>query len=77
MENNKLKKVEFYVRETGGIVMVVNDLLVYSLDEEGNWVPNQHIYSMFVDDIISFKKISNEEVNVIIQERKNKGGMKK
>ena len=65
-----MENIKYYKREKGGIVKLENNLLVYSLDLQGNWVSNQYLLSMFVDGMDDFKIISEDEVNQIIEDRK-------
>lgn len=73
MAENK-KNVKYYLRETGGVVMLVNDVTVYSLDREGNWFPNQDLISMFIDGMVSYEEISESEVEEIISQRQSGRG---
>ncbi len=65
-----MENIKYFKREKGGIVKLENNLLVYSLDLQGNWVSNQYLLSMFVDGMDDFKIISEDEVNQIIEDRK-------
>ena len=65
-----MENIKYFKREKGGIVKIENNLLVYSLDLQGNWVSNQYLLSMFVDGMDDFKIISEDEVNQIIEDRK-------
>ena len=67
-----MENIKYFKREKGGIVKLENNLLVYSLDLQGNWVSNQYLLSMFVDGMDDFKIISEDEVNQIIEDRKKK-----
>ena len=65
-----MENIKYFKREKGGIVKLENNLFVYSLDLQGNWVSNQYLLSMFVDGMDDFKIISEDEVNQIIEDRK-------
>ena len=67
MNNN----IKYFIRETGGIVRLTNEVIVHSLDLNGEWIPNQYLISMFIDGMEDYKEITEDEVNEIIEERKN------
>ena len=79
MDNEENKNIQFYRREKGGIVCLVNQALVYSLDVNGEWVHNQYLYSMFVDGMEDYEPITENEISQIIEERKreNQEAMKR
>ena len=69
LKKNKTREVshKYYKTEYGGIVRLTNNVWVYSLDNNGEWVRNQDAISMFVDGMKDYWEISEEEVNTIIQ----------
>lgn len=69
--NSVQESKRYFKRELGGIVRLTNDVTVHSLDLMGNWILNQDLISMFVDGTDSYYEISEEEVNYVINERKN------
>ena len=66
-----MNKIKYYLRENGGIVRLTNDVTVHSLDLNGEWIPNQYLISMFIDGIDDYSEITEDEVNVIVEQRKN------
>lgn len=68
---NMDENVKYFLRETGGIVKLENDVTVYSLDLNGDWILNQYLIGMFIDGINDYKEITSEEVEEIIKDRKS------
>ena len=69
MDNNVINN-RYFQRETSGIVKLVNGINVFSLDLDGEWVPNQYLYGMFYDGTVDYEEISEETVQAIIIDRK-------
>jgi len=68
----KNKNFKYYKLENGGVVKLENNVRLYSLDENGNWIPNQYFVSIFYDSPIEYEQISEEEVLDIITEYQKK-----
>lgn len=67
--NNKIK---YYLRKSGVIVRIIDDVILEYLSTECEWLPNQEWFvSMFVDGEDEFKEISEEEVENYIKNKKN------
>lgn len=63
MENKKVKKQYFVRTNSGVIVCLVNDIAVYYLNPECEWVRNQEWYvSMFADGEDEKREITEQEV---------------
>ena len=71
MFDEKKDNVKYYRVEKNGILRLVNGVDVDSLDINGNWIPNQYFYSMFVDGMVDYVEITEDEVKQEIEERKN------
>ena len=65
-------KIRYYIRKSGVIVRVVDEVILEYLNSECEWLPNQEWFvSMFVDGEDEFKEISEEEVNTYINNKMN------
>ena len=57
---------EFFLLEGGGVARLVDKVTFYSLNENGEWIHNQRAISIFVDDPKDYIRLSENEVNAII-----------
>lgn len=70
MEKNNTENVRYFIRESGKIVRLSNDVIVEFLDNECNWVLNQEWFdSMFSTGEDSFQEVNEEFVNNYIFSR--------
>jgi len=53
--------MKYYKRESGVIVRVDDNMLIYYLNENKEWINDQSLLDMFIDDL-DFEEISEEEV---------------
>lgn len=53
--------MKYYKRESGTIVKVDENLQIFYLDSNNNWINEQSLLDMFVDDL-DYQEISEEEV---------------
>ncbi len=53
--------MKYYKRESGVIVKMDDNMQIYYLDENKNWINNQELIDMFIDDL-DYEEISEEEV---------------
>ena len=66
----EVQSFRYFLRETGGLVRLADGVLVFSLDQNGEWVPNQYLYSMFVDGMVDYEEISAAEAARVIKTKK-------
>ena len=70
-ENEKVE-IKYYIRKSGRIVRVIDDVTLEYLNEECEWIPNQEWYvAMFIDGEDEYKEVSPEYVKQIINEKLN------
>ena len=67
------KSARYFRRETGGIGKLENNVKLYSLDKNGEWVPNQDGISMFYDGMDKYEEITEVEAIKIITALKASG----
>lgn len=53
--------MKYYRRESGTIVRIDDDMKIFYLDDNKNWVNNQTLIDMFLDDF-DYEEISEDEV---------------
>ena len=69
MANNKIK---YYMRRSGVIVRVRDDVTLEYLSKEFEWVPNQEWFvSMFVDGDDDYIEINEKQVEDFLEEKLN------
>lgn len=54
--------MKYYRRESGTIVKVDDNMQIFYLDKQGNWINNQELIDMFIEDL-DYEEISEEEIN--------------
>ena len=62
--------VQYFRLESGNLVRLTNKTTVHSLGADGEWIPNQYAYSIFVDGMRDYEEISSSEAQIIADERK-------
>ena len=69
MANNNIK---YYMRRSGVIVRVRDDVTLEYLSKEFEWVPNQEWFvSMFVDGDDDYIEINEKQVEDFLEEKLN------
>ena len=65
---NTEKEVNYKYYKVGenGVGRLTNDVTYHSLNQYGEWVPNQYAISMFVDGMTEYEEITPEEVGTIV-----------
>lgn len=53
--------MKYYRRESGTIIKVDENMQIFYLDENKNWVNNQELIDMFIEDL-DYEEISEEEL---------------
>lgn len=53
--------MKYYQRQSGTIVKIDDNMQIFYLDADKNWVNNQELIDMFVDEL-DYDEISEEEV---------------
>lgn len=53
---------KIYKLDNGGIVKLDKYYSVFSLDEFGEWEPNQYALSLFADDPVEMVRITEEQL---------------
>lgn len=54
--------MKYYQRESGTIVMVDEDMKIFYLNNNKEWINEQQLIDMFIDDL-DYIEITEEEVN--------------
>jgi len=54
-------KMKYYKRDSGTIIMVDENMRIFYLDNNKNWVNNQKLLDMFIEDF-DYVEITEEEV---------------
>ena len=66
------KNIKYYMRRSGVIVRVRDDVTLEYLSKEFEWVPNQEWFvSMFVDGDDDYIEISKKQVEEFLEEKLN------
>ena len=69
---NEEVEIKYYMRKSGRIVRVLDDVTLEYLNDECEWVPNQEWYvAMFIDGEDEYKEVSEEYVKQIINAKLN------
>ena len=72
MIDDKYKNVKYYMRRSGVIVRVRDDVTLEYLSKEFEWVPNQEWFvSMFVDGDDDYIEIDEKQVEDFLEEKLN------
>ncbi len=72
VEKQKEETIKYYMRRSGIIVRVRDEVALEYLSKEFNWIPNQEWYvSMFVDGTDDYIDISEKEVEEFLEEKLN------
>ena len=72
MIDENYKNVKYYMRRSGVIVRVRDDVTLEYLSKEYEWVPNQEWFvSMFVDGDDDYIKIDEKQVEDFLEEKLN------
>ncbi len=72
MIDEKYKNVKYYMRRSGVIVRVRDDVTLEYLSKEYEWVPNQEWFvSMFVDGDDDYIRIDEKQVEDFLEEKLN------
>lgn len=53
--------MRYFKRESGTIVRMDDNMQIYYLDNNNNWIHNQELLDMFIDEL-DYEEISEEEV---------------
>ena len=65
-------KIKYYMRRSGVIVRVRDDVTLEYLSKEYEWVPNQEWFvSMFVDGDDDYIEINEKQVEDFLEEKLN------
>ena len=68
----KKEVIKYFMRRSGVIVRVKDDVTLEYLNKEYEWIPNQEWYmSMFVDGTDDYIEISETEVEKFIDDKLN------
>ena len=57
----------YYLVENRGVLRITNGSLIYSLGEDGTWIPNQYAMSIFYDGMREYIQITEEDVKNILE----------
>ena len=72
MIDENYKNVKYYMRRSGVIVRVRDDVTLEYLSKEFEWVPNQEWFvSMFVDGDDDYIEIDEKQVEDFLEEKLN------
>lgn len=72
MIDENYKNVKYYMRRSGVIVRVRDDVTLEYLSKEYEWVPNQEWFiSMFVDGDDDYISIDEKQVEDFLEEKLN------
>ena len=58
--------MKYYKRESGTIVKMDDDMQVFYLDANKNWVNDQSLIDMFIDDL-DYEEIDEEELSLYLK----------
>lgn len=53
--------MRYFKRESGTIVRMDDNMQIYYLDNNNNWIHNQELLDMFIDEL-DYEEINEEEV---------------
>ena len=53
--------MKYYIRESGTIVKIDEEMQVYYLDNNHNWIHDQTLIDMFLDDL-DYEEIEEDEL---------------
>ncbi len=53
--------MKYYRRESGVIVKIDEEMQIFYLDEKKNWVQNQDLIDMFIEDL-DYEEITYDDV---------------
>lgn len=59
--------MKYYKRESGTIVKIDDNMKIFYLNKKKEWINDQTLIDMFLDDL-DYEEISEEEVRNIIRE---------
>ena len=58
--------MKYYKRESGTIVKIDENMQIFYLDENKNWINNQELIDMFVDEL-DYEEIDENELMMYLK----------